>query len=263
MLDMIERQPSAWRKLADALLGAAREPLNGQIMDAPGFSAWVAGGLRRDTSQGLVVLLKPLSADVQAKLDAAREDPVMGFMFPVLDGDVVMIEAASKAASEKPTDATDLPLRYDEATVKACDEAVSAACAKFVYWPNVGWVNRRAPTEDFMKLDMSFNRMAKREFGVRYRKASDGKAAVWFPDTEKMLGWGRMVTRGWTLCLGLSFSPERRACFAGLRRLAGACSSTRGIRRAGGRSGRTSGWLCCSRSTFGISATVMRRLRDT
>jgi hypothetical protein len=152
----------------------------------------------------------------EATVEHGAGDPTEGFMFPTLDGgDAVMIQATADATAVQPIDAADLPLRYDEATVKACGEAVSRACEKFVYWTNNGWVNRRAPTEDFMKLDKDFNRLSKREFGVRYRKESNGRAAVWYPDTETLLtlideGDGRL-----DLVSGVEFQPGEKSVFRG------------------------------------------------
>jgi Family of unknown function (DUF5906) len=151
----------------------------------------------------------------QAKLDAASADPAMGLMFPVLDGDAVMIEATADATADEPMDAAGLPGRYDEATVKACGEAISRACEKFVYWTNNGWVNRRAPTEDFMKLDKDFNRLSKREFGVRYRKESDGTAAVWYPNTETLLSLFDDGDKRLDLVSGVEFQPGEKSVFRG------------------------------------------------
>jgi hypothetical protein len=156
-----------------------------------------------------------ISEGDQAKFGVAIADPAMGLMFPVLGGDAAVIEATADATEDEPADAAGLPGRYDEATVKACGEAISRACEKFVYWTNNGWVNRRAPTEDFMKLDKDFNRLSKREFGVRYRKESDGKAAVWYPDTETLLSLFDDGDKRLDLVSGVEFQPGAKSVFRG------------------------------------------------
>jgi hypothetical protein len=173
-----------------------------------------------DIDMALWALGKETAAPVasegdQAKLDAASADPAMALMFPVLDGDAVMIEATADATAGEPLDAANLPGRYDEATVKACDEAISRACEKFVYWTNNGWVNRRAPTEDFMKLDKDFNRLSKREFGVRYRNENDGTARVWYPDTETLLSLFDDGDKRLDLVSGVEFQPGEKSVFRG------------------------------------------------
>jgi hypothetical protein len=167
------------------------------------------GALAKETADGAA------SEGDQAKLDAARADPAMGLMFPVLNGDAVMIEATAGATADEPMDAANLPGRYDEVTVKAFNEAISKACEKFVYWTNNGWVNRRAPTEDFMKLDKDFNRLSKREFGVRYRKVGDGKAAIVYPDAETLLSLFEDGDARLDLVSGVEFQPGEKSVFRG------------------------------------------------
>jgi Family of unknown function (DUF5906) len=161
----------------------------------------------------------PLSEDIRAAFEAARSDPVMGFLGSILGGPSVVLNGGPR---ETTTDAKrpigELPIWGSSECEKLVDAAIAGATEKYVYWVSApGWVNRLKPTE-IIKLDKDFNRLVMDEFSVRYRQTpASTRARVWYPSAEELLSLIEREREDLRLdrVAGIEFAPGEPSVFKG------------------------------------------------
>ena len=167
-----------------------------------------------------VIVDGPLSEDVGAAFDKARQDPLMGLLGSILGGPSVVLDGKDQqlTTDETKRPVSELPIWGSEECWRLVKEALAKAAAKYVYWASApGWVNRIDPTA-IIKLDKDFNRLVKDEFGVRYRETpASTEAKVWYPGAEELLGLidSDMEDIRLDRVAGIEFAPGQPSVFKG------------------------------------------------